>query len=59
MIFLALVSSDTSSPVLYEENSSSEIITKGIFASAHPVATVRSAFLQIIANGAELFDLIE
>jgi hypothetical protein len=31
----------------------------GIFANAHPVATVRSAFLQIIAIGAVLLDFIE
>ena len=34
-------------------------LINGIFANAHPVATVRSAFLQIIARGAALFDFIE
>jgi hypothetical protein len=37
---------------LIEENSSSLIVINGIFASDHPVATVRSTFLQIIARGA-------
>ena len=31
----------------------------GIFANAHPVATVRSAFLHIIARGATSLDFIE
>ena len=53
------VFNDKSIPFLIEENSSSVIVTSGIFANAHPVATVRSAFWQIIATGAVLFDFSE
>jgi len=40
-------------------NSSVDKINKGMFASAQPDATVRSAFWQAIAAGAELFDFSE
>ena len=53
------VSSNIFIPVLIDSNSLSLIVINGILANAHPVATVRSAFLQIIASGAVLFDLIE
>jgi len=39
--------------------SSGDKINKGMFASAQPDATVRSAFWQAIAAGAELFDFSE
>ena len=53
------VSKEIFCPLWNEENSSSETITRGIFVNAHPVTTVKSAFLQIIASGAELLDFIE
>jgi len=53
------VSSEIFIPFSIEENSSSETIINGIFVNAQPVTTVRSAFWQIIARGAVLFDLIE
>ena len=46
-------------PSFIEENSSSDKITSGIFANAHPVATVRSAFLTDHCKGAVPFDFIE
>ena len=53
------VSNNISFPRCSFSYSCSVAITNGIFANAQPDATVRSTFLQIIAVGAELCDLIE
>ena len=46
-------------PSCIELNSSMDTTIIGIFASAQPDATVRSAFVHIIATGAELLDFNE